>query len=120
MPAIDARIDHRDLHAGAALAGYRGGGIRRSAPDGLGVDLTDAVFERFHIDGNGVRRVVLDVPYKRQVTQPLGLAGHYDGAADANDAAHDRGLRRQFFRRNSEVGDANDETLLRMGSDTER
>jgi hypothetical protein len=45
------------LHAGAALAGDQGGGIRRSAPDGLSVDLTDAVFERFHIDGDGVMRV---------------------------------------------------------------
>ena len=120
VPAIDARIDHRDLYPGAALAGDKGGGIRRSAPDGLGVDLIDAVFERFHIDGDGVRRVVLDVPDKRQVTQPLGVASHGDGATDADDAAHRRGLRRQFSRGNSEIGDANDETLLRMGSDADK
>ena len=39
---------------------------------------------------------------------------------DADDAAHGRGLRRQFSRRHSEVGDANDETLLRMGSDADK
>jgi hypothetical protein len=112
MAAIDARIDDRDPNPGAALAGDQGGGIRRASPDSLSVDLIDTVFEHFRIDGDGVDRVFLDVPDKWQVTQPIRVASHRNGATDADDASHRRGLRRQFSRGYSEIGDADDEPLL--------
>ena len=114
MAAIHAGIEHRDSGARATLAGDHGGGALRSAPHDFRIDVVDAVLQRVGDDVRGIHGIGLDVANKRQAAQPLRVADDGERAADTDFEA-DLRLRGQLTFGATDIGHADNETLLRIG-----